>query len=121
MPRVIHFELQSSKPQETADFYSSIFGWKFDKWSGPEEYWLITTGDDKQHGINGGMMKRHGDINFVNTIDVPSIEEYALRVTAGGGQVVVPKSAISGIGWQAYCKDPDGNVFGIHQFDPGAK
>jgi hypothetical protein len=29
--------------------------------------------------------------------------------------------AIPGIGWQAYCKDLDGVLFGIHQADPGAK
>jgi predicted enzyme related to lactoylglutathione lyase len=29
--------------------------------------------------------------------------------------------AIPGVGWQAYVKDPDENIVGLHQPDPGAK
>jgi predicted enzyme related to lactoylglutathione lyase len=32
----------------------------------------------------------------------------------------MPKFAIPGIGWQAYCLDTEGNLFGIHQLDPAA-
>ena len=34
---------------------------------------------------------------------------------------VVAKMPIPGIGWQAYGKDTEGNLFGIHQFDPSAR
>jgi predicted enzyme related to lactoylglutathione lyase len=29
--------------------------------------------------------------------------------------------AIPGIGWQAYVKDPDENIVGLHQPDAGAR
>ena len=32
---------------------------------------------------------------------------------AAGGTVAVPKMAIKGVGWLAYCKDPEGNIFGL--------
>ena len=35
-------------------------------------------------------------------------------------QVAVPKMAVPGIGWLAYAKDPDGNIFGMMQADPEA-
>jgi uncharacterized protein len=35
-----------------------VFGWKFQKWDGPMEYWMVTTGDEKEKGINGGISKR---------------------------------------------------------------
>lgn len=38
-------------------FYKDIFGWKFEKWNGPMEYWILTTGDEKEPGINGGLAK----------------------------------------------------------------
>jgi predicted enzyme related to lactoylglutathione lyase len=38
-----------------------------------------------------------------------------------GGQVVVPKMPIPGVGYLAYCQDTEGLLFGIHQLDPSAK
>jgi hypothetical protein len=35
--------------------------------------------------------------------------------------VVNALHAIPGVGWQAYCKDTEGNLFGIHQADTNAK
>ena len=34
--------------------------------------------------------------------------------------MVLPKVAIPGVGYQAYCRDTEGNIFGIHQMDPTA-
>jgi predicted enzyme related to lactoylglutathione lyase len=33
----------------------------------------------------------------------------------------LPKFAIAGMAWQAYYKDTEGNIFGIHQADKAAK
>ena len=56
----------------------------------------------------------------VNTIDVPSCDDYLGKVAAAGGRSVVPKMAIPGVGWLAYCADPEGNTFGIMQADESA-
>ena len=42
-------------------------------------------------------------------------------ITGSGGQCVVPKMPMPGIGWLAYCKDTEGHIFGIMQYDPSAK
>jgi predicted enzyme related to lactoylglutathione lyase len=84
------------------------------------EYWLIGTGDSGP-GIDGGLMKRRGPAeSVVNTIDVPSVDDYVRKVESKGGTVVVPKMAVPGIGWLAYFNDPEGNMFGIMQNDPAA-
>lgn len=44
MPRVIHFEVHADNPGRAINFYKSLLGWEFQKWEGPEEYYLITTG-----------------------------------------------------------------------------
>ena len=44
MPRPIHFEIPAENPERAMEFYSSIFGWKFSKWAGPMDYWVISTG-----------------------------------------------------------------------------
>jgi predicted enzyme related to lactoylglutathione lyase len=41
-------------------------------------------------------------------------------VLKNGGKVVNELHPIPGVGWQAYCADTEGNVFGIHQNDPNA-
>lgn len=121
MPRPIHFELSADDPERALAFYNQVFGWTASKWDGPIEYWLITTGEDSTPGINGGLMRRMDPSDgTVNTISVPSVDDYLAKATAAGGLIAMPKMAIPGIGYIAYCKDPEGNVFGIMQSDPDA-
>jgi uncharacterized protein len=123
MLRVVHFEINADNPERAIEFYRHVFGWTRTKWSGSEEdYWLIMTGTDKESGINGGLMKRMNPIlNTVNTVDVPSIDEYLEKIKASGGEIVMPKTTIPSIGYLAYCKDTEGNTFGIMQMDPNVK
>jgi predicted enzyme related to lactoylglutathione lyase len=121
MPRVIHFEINADQPQRAVDFYKKVFGWKVEKWDGPQDYWLITTGDNKEPGINGGLMKRmNPGAATYNTVDVSSVDEFAASVVKHGGKITMPKAAIPEVGWFAYCQDTEGNVFGIMQNDPSA-
>ena len=121
MPRVIHFELTADDPERATQFYSKVFGWQIQKWDGQQDYWLITTGEAGTPGIDCAIMRR-GDFSapVINTIDVPSVDEFVAKVTANGGSVVAPKMPIPGIGYFAYCKDTEGNMFGVMQNDPSA-
>ncbi|MFN2420573.1 MAG: VOC family protein [Gemmatimonadota bacterium] len=121
MPRIVHFEIMSDDPEELAKFYGNVFGWKFNKWQGPVEYWLVTTGTDGP-GINGGFMRRMPEAPpVINTLDVPDLERYREKVKSAGGTMVTDKMAVAGVGWFCYFKDPDGNVHGIMQPDESAK
>ena len=122
MNRVVHFEISAEKPEEAISFYKKSFNWRFEKWAGPMEYWMIMTGDEKKPGIGGGLkMRDEGGINTVNTIDTADIDESIEKVTKDGGKMMVPKMAVPGVGWLAYFADPQGNVFGIMQSDETAK
>ena len=55
--RVVHFEIPCNNPEKTMDFFKEVFGWSFQQF-GNEEYWSVTTGDEKAVGINGGLMKK---------------------------------------------------------------
>lgn len=112
MLRPIHFEITVADPDRAAKFYTDVFGWKFSKWEGPMEYWLIMTGEKDEPGINGGMMK--GDApKTVNTVDVPNIDEYIAKITSAGGKVIMPKTELPGMGWYAYVQDTEGNALGL--------
>jgi predicted enzyme related to lactoylglutathione lyase len=127
MPRVVHFEIHAEDPERAARFYEKALGWTINKWEGPVEYWLVTTGPKEQPGINGGIVHRRGPIDgesviaFVCTVDVENLDETMKAVESSGGQIVVPKNAIPGVGWLAYGKDTEGNIFGIMQSDEQAR
>jgi predicted enzyme related to lactoylglutathione lyase len=122
MPRIVHFDVPVEDPERAIKFYSAVFGWKFDKWEGPLDYWLITTGPDEEPGINGGMGRRKDPHECpINTVGVPSVDEYLDKITAAGGQILMPKMAIPGVGWYAACKDTEGNVFSLMEDDPSAR
>ena len=123
MPRVTHFEIYTDDPEAVRPFYQDVFEWKFDEFDGPIDYWLVTTGSDKEPGINGGLTRpREGQSpGTLNTIAVGSLEQTVRKIEQRGGKICVPKMAIPKIGWLAYAEDPAGNVFGIIEPDTEAK
>ena len=123
MPRPVHFEFSADDPEKLAKFYEDTLGWKAQKWEGPMDYWLFSTGKEGEAGIDGGLMKRDEQTptGTVNTVDVPDIDEYMEKATTAGGTIVAPKMAVPGVGWMCYIMDPEGNVFGLMESDENAK
>jgi len=121
MARVIHFEIPVDDANRAVAFYKKVFGWKIEKWDGPMDYWMVNTGDEKTPGINGAIMRR-GDVkSTTNTVGVESLEASVAAVTKAGGSLIMPKTAIPGVGYFGYCVDPEGNLFGMLQADVNAK
>jgi len=126
MSRVVHFEVHAEDPERAIRFYSAVLGWSFKHWGGPQDYWLITTGPADQPGIDGGMVRRQGAIDgqaviaFVCTVGVDSVDDTVAKALENGGTIALPKMAIPGVGWLAYVKDTEGNIFGMMQNDPSA-
>ncbi|HEX9767195.1 MAG TPA: VOC family protein [Nitriliruptorales bacterium] len=115
MNRVVHFEINVANPSAIAAFYQRAFGWEFQQF-GEHEYWLAKTGPDNKEGINGAIMPTEdGQPRTINTIEVPDIDHALAMVVEAGGIIDVERHEIPDVGWQAYCKDPGGNVFGLHQ------
>jgi uncharacterized protein len=114
MGRVVHFDIPSDDVDRAIGFYRDVFGWKIEKW-GDYEYYLVSTGDTTP-GIDGGLTKRRDPGQpVVNTIEVTDLAETEGKITAAGGEVVVPKMEIPGVGWLIYFKDTEGNLFGAMQ------
>ena len=114
MPRPVHFEVSAENVERAIEFYRKAFGWRIEKWQGPVEYWLIMTGDEKEPGIDGGLMLRENvPAGTVNYIDVPDLDEYMARATSAGGTIVQPAMTVAGVGRMCAVMDPEGNVFGL--------
>lgn len=128
MPRIVHFEIHADDPARAVNFYTNLFGWTITKWDGPADYWMIVTGPEGTPGINGGLLKRNqplggsdGVVAYVCTADVDDLDRSIARGLELGASVAVPRMPIPGVGWLAYMKDTEGNVFGMMQPDPAAK
>lgn len=122
MPRPVHFEIPAENPERAIRFYRDVFGWTFERWDGPAEYWVIRTGPSNEPGIDGGLMTRRDPTQpCVNTIAVSNLDGTLDQIIEAGGTCVVPKMPIPGVGWLAYCKDTEGHIFGIMQAAQDAK
>ncbi len=128
MSRPIHFEIHSAAPERAIGFYGKLFGWTFTRWEGPMPYWLIKTGEPDTPGIDGGLLPRQGPepgentpvVAYVCTVDVGDLDQSMTKAAGLGATTAVPRMAVPGIGWLAYLKDTEGNIFGMMENDPAA-
>jgi len=122
MSRVVHFEIPADNPERIAEFYNKVLGWDIQKWEGPVDYWLISTGKDSEPGIHGGIARKKDRpaSGVLVTAQVDSVDDSLKKIVNDGGSIVVPKRAIPGVGYQAHFRDPEGNVIGIMENDPSA-
>ena len=121
MPRPVHFEIHAQDPDRAEAFYRAVFGWDIQRYEGsPVDYRLITTGPDDAPGINGAIIERQGPppeshpavSAYVCTIGIASIEETEGAVVGAGGEQVMDRMEVPGVGLLSYFKDTEGNLFG---------
>jgi predicted enzyme related to lactoylglutathione lyase len=58
---------------------------------------------------------------YICTADVDNLDAHVAKLVPSGGTLALPKMAIPTVGWLAYGKDTEGNIFGMMQADPNAK
>ncbi|MGW5524230.1 VOC family protein [Gordonia sp. NPDC003950] len=116
-----HFSLNADDVAGSRRFYESVFGWSFTAW-GPPGFYAIDTGAD---GIAGALQQRRKlggrTVNGVEaTFAVDDVDEIARRVRASGGDVVLDRHTIAGVGHLIFLADPAGNVVGAMHYDAKA-
>jgi len=58
---------------------------------------------------------------FVCTMNVENIDTLSQTIKDNGGVMALEKQDVGGMGWTAYFKDPEGNIFGLFQSNPDFK
>lgn len=144
MNSVCYFEIPADDVSRAQSFYGQVFGWSFslmDNMS-PEAppYWTIQTQSNgqaappkpessktsencepQQQLVCGGMMSRHAPGHTPSVyVDVDDIEAYQQKVVSAGGQVLMPKQVVKGMGYFAVCMDSERNTLGLWQTDDAA-
>jgi predicted enzyme related to lactoylglutathione lyase len=107
--QVEHFVIPADRTDEIKSFYSSLFGWQFEKGE-TGNYWMI-----KNAGISGGMAPRENPEQMPTMfVSVESIDDYIGKAQQLGAKVVKNKQEIS-LGYYAVMEDPQKNTFRIWQ------
>ncbi|MFV1971119.1 MAG: VOC family protein, partial [Acidimicrobiia bacterium] len=79
-----------------------------------EDYFVASHGEEP--GIDTGFTtSQDGQPLTVATITVDDLEGYMSKVIFAGGEIVVPRFAIPGIGYGCYFTDTSGMIVGLHQ------
>jgi len=113
MGKIIHVELTSAAPLETADFYARAFGWQAEPSPFVPDYLVASAGDGP--GIDAAIMSSgYQSQNTIIWIEVDDIEAAIDAVTAAGGSAAGPVQDIPDAR-VAYVTDPAGVVIGLKQ------
>lgn len=121
MPKVAHFELTADDPARAVKFYEDAFGWKINKWGGQMDYWLCSTGEDDEPGIDGAIMKREPGMANNVVIGIKDMDEAIAKVKEAGGTMVSDIITVPTVGYSAYFKDTEDNLVGLFKWDCDAK
>ena len=106
------FQIPPYMPINEMAFYNKVFGWTFQR-SGQTTY-LSATKEASPCQITNQQKKNN---LAIHTIAVTDVDRYIQKVLQVGGEIVIPKTAVPGIGWLVYCKGPEQPIFSLMQTD----
>ncbi len=105
--RIDYIEFPSKDLPRTKEFYSTVFGWKFEDW-GPD----YTSFHDGR--ISGGFfavqeMQGYGPLVVIYSANLPAME---VKVVEAGGKIIKPTFTFPG-GKRFHFTDPSGNALAV--------
>ena len=114
--KIVHFEIPADDTGKAREFWGGLFGWQFEAYPGPSEYYMTSLGDRTGGAITNMEPGKRGTRAY---FDVDEIDAGIARVKELGGEAS-ERMPVPNMGWFSVCKDPHGNEFGIWQSDESA-
>src|SRR5262245_898728 len=115
--KICYLEIPANRAEDSAEFYSSIFGWKVRK-RGDGNLAFDDTG-----AVSGTWVKesdRTPDEQTRVYIMVDSVTEALGQIEQAGGKILTPRKEIGpNMGAFAVVADPVGNEFGLYEEPKG--
>jgi predicted enzyme related to lactoylglutathione lyase len=126
--QLAHFAIHADDLERARKFYGGVFGWTFQGIGAPmADFCQIRDGAGQALAPLGAIQSRKFNsapqpvIGFECSIAVNDVDAVARAVEAKGGKIVMPKTAIPGVGWVVKFLDTEGNLVCAVHFDPAAK
>ena len=109
---VTQFQILSKTPEETAQFYSTLFGWTVDA-NNPLGYRRIDTGS--KEGIQGGIWPAPPQApNFVQFfVAVDDVKSSVKKAEELGAKLLIPPTVLPEGDEMAVLHDPQGMSFSV--------
>jgi predicted enzyme related to lactoylglutathione lyase len=105
-----HIEIRTRDMAKCKAFYQAVFDWRMNEQPG---YAPIDTGTPPAGGIF--QAPPEVPLGVAVYVSVDSIEEAVKKIREGGGQVIIEKQEVPGMGWFGSFLDPEGNEMGLWQ------
>ena len=119
-----HFAIHADDTERARTFYETVFGWNC-RGYGPPDFLQIFGDEDSD--LMGAIASREYNVSpaevtgFECTVSVSDIDAIAEAVQAQGGAILMPKTAIPGVGWIIKFLDTERNLVCAMQDDPDAE
>jgi len=120
MYRITQFDVPTTISVNSMVFYNQVFGWTFQPSVHPKKWTARTESEENQFFSNPFIRNNTSAQALTKAVSVRNVDQTLFNIKKEGGQIVVPKFAVPGIGWMAYFKDLEQNVMGIIQTDCSA-
>ncbi|HYE79103.1 MAG TPA: VOC family protein [bacterium] len=112
MPQLVHWEIPSTDPAASAQFYQQLFGWPYSEDPAMPGYVMVKTGENSGGGICNDFTPNSHVTGLY--FDAP-IAETLQKAESLGAKVVTPRTAIADgkHGYFAQIEDPYGAIVGV--------
>jgi uncharacterized protein len=115
--QMVHVEIPAGDTAKAREFWSGLFGWKFEEYPGsPTEYHMTRFSDTQGGAIMGAESDKRGARVYFDVDDVNAANARVGELGGTSGEAL----PVPGMGWFAICKDSEGNEFGLWQNDQNA-
>ena len=119
-----HFAINADDVDASQRFYSAVFGFEFEAW-GPPQFFHVKHGGPR--GTVAAALQGRRDfagdrrvVGFEVTFAVDDADAAADAARANGGEVLMEKTTITGVGDLVWLLDPAGNPVGAMRYDTSA-
>ena len=119
MYQLTQIQIPSNMPINAMAFYNQVFGWTFQLIG--QTTFLSVTDQEEASPFQVVHLEDEGDGDpTIGSIEVKDVDSIVEKIQSEGGEIVIPKTAVPGIGWLAYFRGPDQHIFSLMQPDKAA-
>lgn len=108
---IVHVELPVAEVEAAEKFYGELFNWRFSRY--PDQRYATFEAGPVSGALNlvdDALTEPGRPLIFVSSRD---IDADLAKAKLLGGETLIPRTAIPGVGWYAILVDPAGNRIGL--------